>query len=89
MSDHQFDLLFEVCRLHPDGLTVGHATLLACWDTDRLDFGRVGITPEPHRLCTDSARDLLPWAHKRATQGFVPTDVGCLGTQPKCPGVQV
>ncbi len=75
LDDHRFDLLFEACRLHTDGLTVGDPTLLACWDADRLDLGRVGITPEPHRLCTDAARDLLPWAHERATHGFMPTEV--------------
>lgn len=75
VTDHQFDLLFEACRLHTDGYTVGDPTLLECWDADRLDLGRVGITPEPHRLCTDVARDLLPWAHERATRGHAPIDV--------------
>src|SRR5205814_1413443 len=53
LDDDRFELLFEACRLHTDGLTTGERTLLACWDADRLDLGRVGITPEPHRLCTD------------------------------------
>ena len=63
LDDDRFDLLFEACRLHTDGLTVGDRTLLACWDADRLDLGRVGITPEPHRLGTKAARKLLAWAH--------------------------
>jgi uncharacterized protein len=66
LDDARFDLLYEACRLHTDGHTTGHPTLLACWDADRLDLGRVGILPEAERLCTDAARSLVPWAHARA-----------------------
>lgn len=74
LSDSQFDLLFEACRLHTDGLTAGDPTLLACWDADRLDLGRVGVTPSPRRLCTDAARTLLPWAHARAVDDHRPDE---------------
>jgi uncharacterized protein len=67
--------LFEACRLHTDGLTAGDRTLLACWDADRLDLGRVGITPEPHRLGTKAARKLLAWAHLRAIEAHEPAAV--------------
>ena len=30
--------------------------LRACWDADRLDLWRVGIDPDPERLCTAHAR---------------------------------
>ena len=43
-------------RLHSDGHTTGDATVLACWDSDRLDLGRVGIRPHPSRLCTVQAK---------------------------------
>jgi uncharacterized protein len=75
LDDARFELLFEACRLHTDGLTVGDPTLLACWDADRLDLGRVGITPKPHRLCTDAARALLEWADERAVSGHEPVEV--------------
>lgn len=75
LDDARFELLFEACRLHTDGLTTGDPTLLACWDADRLDLGRVGITPRLDRLCTDAARELLPWAHKRAIVDHKPVDV--------------
>jgi len=75
LDDARFELLFEACRLHTDGHTTGEPTLLACWDADRLDLGRVGIIPQPRRLCTDGAREMLPWAHDRAVKGFVPSDV--------------
>ncbi|QJR35828.1 hypothetical protein [Gemmatimonas groenlandica] len=75
LSDARFDLLYDACALHTDGLTTGDATLLACWDADRLDLGRVGITPKPELLCTDAARALLSWADARATRDHVPTEV--------------
>jgi uncharacterized protein len=75
LDDARFDLLFEACRLHTDGLVEADPTLQACWDADRLDLGRVGILPRPHRLCTDAARDLLDWAHDRAVAGHEPVEV--------------
>ncbi len=75
LDDARFDLLFEACRLHTDGHLEGDPTLLACWDADRLDLGRVGITPDPARLCTNAARDLCDWAHARALKGHAPRAV--------------
>lgn len=75
LDDARFDLLYEACALHTDGHTTGDPTLLACWDADRLDLGRVGIVPKPKLLCTDMARALLPWAHERATADYVPAAV--------------
>ena len=75
LNDARFDLLYDACALHTDGHTTGDPTLLACWDADRLDLGRVGIVPKPELLCTDMARALLPWAHERATSDHVPVAV--------------
>jgi uncharacterized protein len=75
LDDARFELLFEACRLHTDGLTTGDPTLLACWDADRLDLGRVGITPAPRRLGTSAARTLLSWAHERAVRRHRPAAV--------------
>jgi len=33
-------------------------TIQTCWDADRLDLGRVGITPDPDRMCTGMGRQL-------------------------------
>jgi uncharacterized protein len=68
----RFELLYEACRLHTDGLTTGDPTVVTCWDADRLDLGRVGIQPRPKRLCTDAARELRLWAHARAEAGYEP-----------------
>ena len=75
LDDAQFTLFYEACRLHTDGHTDADPTLQACWDADRLDLGRVGITPAPHRLCTAAARSLLPWAHERAIMYHQPMEV--------------
>jgi uncharacterized protein len=62
-------LLVEACAGHTRGGTTAEATVGTCWDADRLDLGRVGITPEPARLCTAAARDaeILQWAYRRST----------------------
>ena len=75
LGDRGFELLYEACRLHTDGHTEGELTLQVCWDADRLDLGRVGIIPKPHQLCTEAARELLEWAHRRAVGHHVPAIV--------------
>ena len=75
LDDARFELLYEACRLHTDGLVEGDPTLQACWDADRLDLARVGISPSPRRLCTGTARDLIEWANDRASRGHEPVDV--------------
>ncbi len=70
----EFELLLHACRRHTDGLTEADVTVQTCWDADRLDLGRVGITPVPGRLCTEAARDpaLLDWAYARSVASHVP-----------------
>lgn len=68
----RFELLYEACRLHTNGHTEGDPTLQACWDGDRLDLGRVGTMPAAHRLCTDAAWSMIPWAYKRSVQDHAP-----------------
>lgn len=55
-TDEEMDLLQIACDHHSDGLTQGDATVLTCWDADRLDLGRVGIIPTAKYLCTDMAK---------------------------------
>jgi len=68
LSDADFDLLYAACVGHTDGKTAADITIQTCWDSDRLDLGRVGICPDPRRLCTDAAKrpDILKWADGRA-----------------------
>jgi len=68
LGDAEFDLLYEACAHHTSGETEGDPTIQTCWDADRLDLGRVGITPVAHRLCTQPAKraDTIAWANERA-----------------------
>jgi uncharacterized protein len=50
-------LLRQACRDHSEGFTTGPTLVKICWDADRLDLGRVGITPDPRKLCTEAAKD--------------------------------
>ena len=73
--DHgDIELLIQACELHTEGYLEGDVTVQTCWDADRLDLGRVGITPREEKLCTDGARDpdLLMWAIKQGEELFAP-----------------
>ena len=72
LPDHDFDLLYEACVGHTDGGTDGDITVQICWDADRLDLGRVGISPDSQKLCTPTARKLIHWADGRACSEVVP-----------------
>jgi uncharacterized protein len=52
----QLDLLVHACAEHADGTVSSDPTVGACWDADRLDLPRVGITPRPELFSTDAAR---------------------------------
>lgn len=68
LSDTEFDLFYEAAAYHSDGLMDGDITVQTCWDADRLDLYRVGIKPNPNRLCTDAARQpaIMEWAINRS-----------------------
>jgi uncharacterized protein len=70
----RFDLLYEACALHTDGLTVADPTIQTCWDADRLDLARARIEPRPDRLCTEPARrsDIINWATDRSLRRWEP-----------------
>jgi uncharacterized protein len=74
MPDREFRLLLRACAGHTHERTHPDATIRTCWDADRLDLGRVGITPDPYWLGTDAARrpETIRWADERATLGVVP-----------------
>jgi uncharacterized protein len=71
ISDEEMDLLTEALKYHSDGYTRADITVQVCWDADRLDLGRVGIKPAPHRLCTASAKsvNVLEAAYERSAEG--------------------
>ena len=68
VSTRELDLLIEACEEHSEGYMEADITVMTCWDADRLDLGRVGITPEPGRLCNEASRnpELLKAAYHRS-----------------------
>lgn len=74
ISDQEFRLLYRACEGHTHERTHPDITIQTCWDSDRLDLGRVGITPHPGKLCTDAAKtkQMIQWADARASFSVVP-----------------
>ncbi len=74
VSDRQLELLCEACEHHTDGVKHPDPTIGACWDSDRLDLWRVGITPVGAYLSTEVARnsDTLVWAEARSSSCELP-----------------
>lgn len=68
LSAEELELLVEACEGHSEGRSRADITVITCWDADRLDLGRVGIRPDPLRLCTAAARDpeMIQWAYARS-----------------------
>ncbi len=68
LTDDQFDLLYNACAHHTGGKVKAHPTIQTCWDADRLDLGRVWITPKPRYLCTSAAKNpkMIEWAEERS-----------------------
>lgn len=68
-------LLMEACRTHTGGRIPAHPTVMACWDSDRLDLPRIwGIRVKPERLGTPAARatETIAWATDKAHRGHFP-----------------
>jgi len=68
LSEDEMDSLTYACAYHTDGLIEASVTVQTCWDADRLDLGRIGIRPDPRRLCTPAAKDpaMIEWAWSRS-----------------------
>ena len=58
VSDEEIELLKEACRLHTTAHRTGNPTIDACFDADRLDLWRVGITPDPELLATEKGKEI-------------------------------
>jgi len=58
LDDPRMELLVTACRIHNGGMPQSDPTLAVCLDADRRDLPRVGITPDPLRLSTATAREM-------------------------------
>ncbi|MCP4135290.1 MAG: hypothetical protein GY754_30255 [bacterium] len=64
LDDSGFELLVEACRYHNRYRKCENETIQTCWDSDRLDLGRVFIKPNPKYMYTPTAKDpgTIDWA---------------------------
>lgn len=68
LNGEERELLCFACENHEKGRTTEDLTVGVCWDSDRLDLGRVGIVPNPKYLSTERARrkSVIDWAYARS-----------------------
>jgi uncharacterized protein len=68
LAEEEFELLRYACAYHTSGMTEADITVQTCWDADRLDLGRIGVMPDPRRLCTDAAKEssTIEWACRQS-----------------------
>ncbi len=57
LDDERLGVLVDACTRHDKGYVSDDPTTGACWDADRLNLWRVGITPEARLLSTSPARE--------------------------------
>lgn len=58
LDDLRMELLVTACSIHNGAPPQTEPTLAVCLDADRLDLGRVGITPDPLLLSTSTAKEI-------------------------------
>ncbi len=56
LSDTQFKQMTDACKAHTGGQKTSCVTVATCWDSDRLDLGRVGTAPMSGFLFTEEAK---------------------------------
>ena len=65
VTDEQLQMLVYACENHTDVAFSEHATAACCWDADRLDLPRVGVTPDPRLLNTKTSKQKARELRKR------------------------
>jgi uncharacterized protein len=59
LDDFRMQLLVTACEIHNGGAPQADPTLATCLDADRLDLGRIGLTPDPRKLSTATAVSIV------------------------------
>lgn len=55
LPEEKWALFYDACVQHDMGFLSENPTIGVCWDADRLDLGRVGITPNARFMSTQAA----------------------------------
>jgi len=58
LNPTQHQVLIQACKGHTLGTITDHPTIGACWDADRLDLLRIGITPHESLMSTEFGKIL-------------------------------
>lgn len=58
MEERRLKILCHAIEFHSAGLTKGNIIARICWDADRLDLPRVGISLDPLRMATRPGRNI-------------------------------
>jgi uncharacterized protein len=58
LEDSAFDLLYYACEWHTDRVRSEDITIGTCWDSDRLDLGRIGTIPSEEFMSTAFGRQV-------------------------------
>jgi len=68
IDNTELQLLETACSFHTSADNHHNMTVQACFDSDRLDLGRVGKYPDPALLCTPLAKEkeTIEWAYHRS-----------------------
>jgi uncharacterized protein len=69
-TNHEMALVCYACEHHSDGMSQGDITVLTCWDADRLDLWRVGITPKPDACALRQLEQKRPWVNRVIAPGL-------------------
>lgn len=59
IGEDRLALLTEAITIHNEQIHHPELTVKVCLDADRLDLGRIGVTPNRHLLNTTAARSLI------------------------------
>ena len=65
LQEDLFKDLIDAIRHHTDVQHTKNVQVATCWDADRLDLGRVGITPEEEFMNTEIGRAMVRKGFKR------------------------
>jgi len=72
LDDIQFKQLTDACKGHTYGERPECITISTCWDADRLDLVRVGISPKEEYLYNEEAKRIANEANFLALDDFNP-----------------
>ena len=72
ITQEQFDQLYHACMFHTIEPRSGDATIDTCYDADRLDLGRVGMTLDPNKMATEFGARI---AQRSLEEGIEPNNM--------------